>query len=722
MATMQGETKKKPVAKIQGSPSQSLMVSSTEAEDLLGPLESLGSDMGRKSRKEAMVRATHHRDGGSSSGNALDQDLMTKMSMKSVDLKSIDHAHGFLLVDEQEVLQVKNPQEFIDKLHCNEDTTVKVVSIFGNTGDGKSHTLNHTFYGGQEIFNTSALQESCTIGIWAAMDTRNKIITIDTEGLLGVSPNENQRTRLLLKVLAISDVVIYRTRADRLHRDLFQFLGDASKAYLGHFTPELQAAQRAPISPHSMGPAVIVFHETTHTLPLGEGNGSLKAADTQLQERFKDHGFSMAAFSCVQYVGTQTVSPPTDFTKLQKIVKETIENSAVRSPRSLSVIYQALVVLNEKFSGDIDKAIPSTFPDEYFTCSVRCMSCNQRCCKTMNHIKDDVRHIIDSEKRCQYQHQYDNKVFICKTCYERGVEVVVVPKASSAADGSWYGLVTYAWSGYVLECKNCGIIYRSRQHWYGNMDPEITAVRTEIRHVWPGGQTVLQGTHNAARKFVDGISYVADTVQWVGAKPTKMVTQWMTDQIAPPYWTPNSLISNCHKCRKHFDTSKQIHHCRACGEGFCDDCSEKTAPVPERGWGDGPVRVCDDCYAKKMQTGKLQSQPLVEEFDEDGKPVTARKVGEVVQTTFSVLGSAVQYPLGLMVDAARPAYWIPDNDIIECCVCKIEFTPKIRKHHCRACGHGVCNDCSKQRRSVPSRGWDEQVRVCDTCNKKTESL
>ena len=59
------------------------------------------------------------------------------------------------------------------------------------------------------------------------------------------------------------------------------------------------------------------------------------------------------------------------------------------------------------------------------------------------------------------------------------------------------------------------------------------------------GQTILQGTHNAARKLVDGISYVADTVSWVGAKPTKMVTQWMTDQIAPPYWKPNSLISVC---------------------------------------------------------------------------------------------------------------------------------------------------------------------------------
>ena len=39
---------------------------------------------------------------------------------------------------------------------------------------------------------------------------------------------------------------------------------------------------------------------------------------------------------------------------------------------------------------------------------------------------------------------------------------------------------------YVLECVNCGVIYRSRQHWYGNVEPEKTGlVQTRIQHVWP---------------------------------------------------------------------------------------------------------------------------------------------------------------------------------------------------------------------------------------------
>ena len=172
------------------------------------------------------------------------------------------------------IFQVKDEADFISHLNCEDHHLIKVISIFGNTGDGKSHTLNHTFFGGREIFTTSARQHSCTLGVWVAFDPVHNLIVIDTEGLLGVSPNQNQRTRLLLKVLAISDIVIYRTKADRLHNDMFTFIGDASKAYTKHFTEELNAASKRcnlDIPQSELGPAVIIFHETQHTEIIGKG-------------------------------------------------------------------------------------------------------------------------------------------------------------------------------------------------------------------------------------------------------------------------------------------------------------------------------------------------------------------------------------------------------------------------------------------------------------------
>ena len=37
------------------------------------------------------------------------------------------------------------------------------------------------------------------------------------------------------------------------------------------------------------------------------------------------------------------------------------------------------------------------------------------------------------------------------------------------------------------------------------------------------------------------------------------------------------------------------HHCRACGQVFCGDCSSKSSTIPKFGI-EREVRVCDHCY------------------------------------------------------------------------------------------------------------------------------
>ena len=69
------------------------------------------------------------------------------------------------------------------------------------------------------------------------------------------------------------------------------------------------------------------------------------------------------------------------------------------------------------------------------------------------------------------------------------------------------------------------------------------------------------------------------------------------DATRPNYWVPDYRITQCHQCKVEFKPAAIKHHCRACGEGFCDDCSSHKACVPARGW-DSPVRVCDHCYKK----------------------------------------------------------------------------------------------------------------------------
>ncbi|NWR10916.1 ZFYV1 protein, partial [Thryothorus ludovicianus] len=654
-------------------------------------------------------------------GKAQEQEEEEGMDEETKRRKMTEKVVSFLLVDETEEIQVRNEEDFIKKLDCSPDQHLKVVSIFGNTGDGKSHTLNHTFFYGREVFKTSPAQESCTVGVWAAYDPVRKVVVIDTEGLLGATVNLSQRTRLLLKVLAISDLVIYRTRADRLHNDLFKFLGDASEAYLKHFTKELKATTArcgldVPLS--TLGPGVIIFHETVYTKLLGSDHPS-EVPEKLIQDRFRKLSCFPEAFSSIHYKGTRTYNPPTDFSGLRRAVEQQLENNTTRSPRQPGVIYKALKALSDRFSGEIpddQMAHSSFFPDEYFTCSSVCLSCGCGCKKSMNHAKEGIPH--ESKSRCRYSHQYDNRVYTCKACYERGMEVSVVPKTSASTDSPWLGLAKYAWSGYVIECPNCGVVYRSRQYWFGNQDPVNTVVRTEIEHVWPGTDGFLKDNNNAAQRLLDGMNFMAQSVSELSLGPTKAVTSWLTDQIAPAYWRPNSQILSCKKCNTPFKDNDTKHHCRACGEGFCDGCSSKTRPVPERGWGPAPVRVCDNCYDNRgiqLDVAELPS-------DEEGGTLIARKVGEAVQNTLGAVVTAMDIPLGLVKDAARPAYWVPDHEILHCHNCRKEFSIKLSKHHCRACGQGFCDECSHDRRAVPSRGWDHPVRVCFNCNKKPGDL
>ncbi|XP_060798156.1 zinc finger FYVE domain-containing protein 1-like [Neoarius graeffei] len=374
---------------------------------------------------------------------------MEEVSLGQLKEEEKESGRSFLLIDENETLQVEKENHFLRKLGCSAAEGVKVLSIFGNTGDGKSHTLNHVLFGSEEVFATSPSPASCTVGVWAAYEPRLGLIVLDTEGLLGTSTNQNKRMRLLLKVLAVSDVAVYRTQAERLHNDMFHFLGSASATYLKYFTPQLRALSNrcgldVPLS--NLGLAVVVFQETSRTQLLD--HDTTVPADILLQKRFHDLSLSTEAFSSVQYVGTQTITPPTNFSQLRDTITKQVKSTASRAPRQPDIVFSALQALSDRFCGEIsdDKiSMYSFFPGEDFTCPSVCLSCNICCKNGLNHQKDRMPHMADG--LCQYTHQYNNKVLICKKCYEGGREVIVVPKTSASSDNLWFGLAKYAWSG-----------------------------------------------------------------------------------------------------------------------------------------------------------------------------------------------------------------------------------------------------------------------------------
>lgn len=58
---------------------------------------------------------------------------------------------------------------------------------------------------------------------------------------------------------------------------------------------------------------------------------------------------------------------------------------------------------------------------------------------------------------------------------------------------------------------------------------------------WQGGALSV-GSQNAAQKVLDGVTYISEAVACVGSPPTRLISSWVADQIAPKYWRPNHEI------------------------------------------------------------------------------------------------------------------------------------------------------------------------------------
>ncbi|CAD6197508.1 unnamed protein product [Caenorhabditis auriculariae] len=76
-------------------------------------------------------------------------------------------------------------------------------------------------------------------------------------------------------------------------------------------------------------------------------------------------------------------------------------------------------------------------------------------------------------------------------------------------------------------------------------------------------------------------------------------------QVAPE-WADGP---ECFRCRTAFSFMTRKHHCRACGQIFCDRCSQREMTLPQFGI-EKEVRVCDACFETRVasETAKKQKE------------------------------------------------------------------------------------------------------------------
>uniref|UniRef100_A0A3P9KEA8 RUN and FYVE domain containing 1 n=1 Tax=Oryzias latipes TaxID=8090 RepID=A0A3P9KEA8_ORYLA len=63
-------------------------------------------------------------------------------------------------------------------------------------------------------------------------------------------------------------------------------------------------------------------------------------------------------------------------------------------------------------------------------------------------------------------------------------------------------------------------------------------------------------------------------------------------------WLKDDEATQCKQCQKEFSIARRKHHCRNCGDIYCNSCSSNELALPSY---PRPVRVCDVCHALLLQ-------------------------------------------------------------------------------------------------------------------------
>ncbi|XP_073692488.1 RUN and FYVE domain-containing protein 1 [Garra rufa] len=69
-------------------------------------------------------------------------------------------------------------------------------------------------------------------------------------------------------------------------------------------------------------------------------------------------------------------------------------------------------------------------------------------------------------------------------------------------------------------------------------------------------------------------------------------------------WLKDDEATQCKQCQKEFSISRRKHHCRNCGDIYCNSCSSNELALPSY---PRPVRVCDVCHSLLLQRSTIRS-------------------------------------------------------------------------------------------------------------------
>lgn len=168
------------------------------------------------------------------------------------------------------------------------------------------------------------------------------------------------------------------------------------------------------------------------------------------------------------------------------------------------------------------------------------------------------------------------------------------------------------------------------------------------------------------------------------AEKKKGLGDWM-NKIKPvneekDHWVPDEAVSKCTSCGSDFGAFNRRHHCRNCGDVFCDKCSQgRIALTAEE---NAPqVRVCDRCMAEVSQRLSNAKESASRNMSLQSHEDLARKLQEEMQRNRKSSSGSREGSGRRMKEVACPTCTVhlqvqvpsSGSETIECGVCQNPF-------------------------------------------------
>ncbi|WOK94682.1 hypothetical protein Cni_G03387 [Canna indica] len=175
------------------------------------------------------------------------------------------------------------------------------------------------------------------------------------------------------------------------------------------------------------------------------------------------------------------------------------------------------------------------------------------------------------------------------------------------------------WSKSSVDVEPRRIRLQSNSYTTNTILDTVTAATVQFKEM--GGNDSLlrgKGTADASKAFDQSAERKKGLVDWMNLiKPANEEKD---------HWVPDEAVSKCISCGSDFGAFNRRHHCRNCGDIFCDKCTKgRIALTADENA--QPVRVCDRCMAevsRRLSNAKeAASRPALQSHED-----LARKLQE----------------------------------------------------------------------------------------------